>query len=193
MAGDSRWKQLGHYGATGTHGGTALARGIEAMVTGLTSSPDTDRGIAARLRYLTASTAGYTAMEQAGINVTARTLSSWLAEERSPTPANRAKLDAAYWSLRRHRVVADLKRRLGSGGGTRVEIDPVDQGHVDRKHRRDVQVRHLTLRPAVWDAAVDAWIADDARDLEAIWEDVIPDLGSDYDSYTHVSSVGWAA
>lgn len=193
MAQDFRWSDLGRLGAHGMHGGDALGAGIEKMVTGLTSSPDTDRGIAARLRYLTTSTAGYTAMEAAGITVTPRTLYAWLAEDRSPSPANRAKLDAAYWALRRERVVTDLKRRLASGGGTRVEIDPVDQRGVERRHQRDLQVRRINIRPAIWDAAVDAWIADDRAGMHAIWDDAIVDIGTDYDSYTNVSSIGWAA
>lgn len=191
MAG--RWMRFGWYNAQGISGADALGYGIERMVTGISSPADTDRGIAARLRYLTASPAGYEAMERAGISVTPRTLFAWLAEERSPSPANRAKLDDAYWDLRRHNVAADLKRRLMSGGGTRIEIDPVDQSQVDIKHRRDIQVRHINVRPRVWDAAVDAWLADDYETLDAIWDDLIHDLGTDYDSYSYVSSVGWSA
>ncbi|MDT0446353.1 transcriptional regulator [Streptomyces johnsoniae] len=191
MAG--RWMNFGMYRAEGVPGRDALAAGVERMVTGIASPANTDRGIAARLRYLTASHAGYQAMERAGINVTRRTLYAWLAEERSPTPANRAKLDDAYWDLRRHNVAADLKRRLMSQGGTRIEIDPVDQSRVERRHRRDLQVRHLNVRPRIWDAAVDAWLAEDESTLDTIWDDLIHDLGSDYDSYSYVSSIGWNA
>ncbi|WP_030639215.1 hypothetical protein [Streptomyces rimosus] len=104
MAG--RWMELGRYNAQGMGGGDALGYGIERMVTGLQSSPHSERGIAARLRYLTA---------------------------------------------------------------------------------------RLSVRPRVWDAAVDAWLADDAEALDRIWDDLITDLGSDYDAYSNVSSVGWAA
>ncbi|WP_234346000.1 hypothetical protein [Streptomyces sp. NRRL F-5755] len=110
MAG--RWMDFGRYNAQGMGGGDALGYGIERMVTGLQSSPHSERDIAARLRYLTASEAGYAAMERAGINVMTRTLYAWLAEERSPNAANRLKLDEAYWDLRRRNVAADLKRRL---------------------------------------------------------------------------------
>lgn len=191
MAG--RWHDFGHYHARGVPGWQALGAGIENMVTGISSPAGTDRGIAARLRYLTASPAGYGAMERAGIDVTRRTLYAWLAEERSPSPANRAKLDAAYWDLRRHNVAADLKRRLTARGGTRVEIDPVDQSTVDARHRRDLSVRRLTVRPRHWEAAVDAWLADDEEGLDAVWDAIIHDLGSDYDSYSYVSSLGWNA
>ncbi len=55
----------------GMGGGDALGYGIERMVTGLQSSPHSERGVAARLRYLTTSEAGYAAMERAGTSVTA--------------------------------------------------------------------------------------------------------------------------
>jgi hypothetical protein len=189
MAG--RWGNLGQYEARGIPGGYALGSGIERMVTGLASSPDSGRGIAARMRYLTASPAGYAAMERAGIDVTARTLIAWLAEERIPTPANRARLDAAYWDLRRHNVAADLRRRLTARGGTRIEIDPVDQRAVAPRHRRDIRVRRTTVRPRLWDAAVDAWLTDDQEVLDDVWDEIIHDLGSEYDAYTYISSVGW--
>jgi hypothetical protein len=191
MAG--RWMHLGQYNARGVRGADALGAGIENMVSGITSPADTDRGIAARLRYLTASTAGYTAMDRAGISVTPRTLAAWLAEERSPSPANRARLDAAYWDLRRHNVATDLKRRLGSRGGTRIEIDPVDQTAVDPRHRRDLTTRRLTVRPHHWEAAVNAWLTNDDQALDTVWDEIITNLGSDYDSYSHISSLGWNA
>ncbi|WP_033024736.1 hypothetical protein [Streptomyces rimosus] len=122
MAG--RWMELGRYNAQGMGGGDALGYGIERMVTGLQSSPHSERGIAARLRYLTA---------------------------------------------------------------------PVDQTRVEGRHQRDLATRRLSVRPRVWDAAVDAWLADDAEALDRIWDDLITDLGSDYDAYSNVSSVGWAA
>jgi hypothetical protein len=191
MAG--RWGNLGQYQARGIPGGHALATGVEDMVTGIASPPDSERGIAARLRYLTASPAGYAAMERAGLTVTPRTLYAWLAEERTPSPANRAALDTAYWDLRRHNLAADLKRRLAARGGTRIEIDPVDQRAVDPRHRRDIQLRRTTVRPRLWDAAVDAWLTGDQEALDEVWDEIIHDLGSEYDSYTYISSVGWNA
>ncbi|AXK36702.1 transcriptional regulator [Streptomyces armeniacus] len=191
MAG--RWADFGQYNARGVPGAQALGNGIERMVTGLASSPDSGRGIAARLRYVTASDAGYAAMDRAGISVTPRTLYAWLAEERRPSAVNRARLDDAYWDLRRHNVAADLKRRLTARGGTRIEIDPVDQTAVAPAHRRTLPVRRMTVRPRHWSAAVDAWLADDETAMDGIWDDLIVELGSEYDSYAYVSSIGWAA
>ncbi|WP_399554239.1 transcriptional regulator (plasmid) [Streptomyces anulatus] len=191
MAG--RWKDFGHYGAQGAPGAEALGIAIEHMVTGIASPVDTDRGLAARLNYLTKTDAGYEAMDRAGIHVSPRTLMAWLAEERTPNRANRSRLDAAYWDLRRRNVAADLKHRLNNDGrGTRVEINPVDQTGVDRKHQRDLSSRSVNVR-GVWDRAVDAWMNDDLAELDAIWDDIIEDLGSDYDAYAYVSSIGWAA
>ncbi|MFD6656144.1 transcriptional regulator [Streptomyces parvus] len=191
MAG--RWMDLGMFNAHGIPGADALGAAIENMVTGIASPVDSDRGLAARLRYLTKTDAGYEAMDRAGIHVSPRTLMAWLAEERTPNKANRTRLDAAYWDLRRRNVATDLKHRLNNNGrGTRVEINPVDQTGVDRKHQRDLSTRSISVR-GIWDRAVDAWMNDDLAELDAIWDSIIEDLGSDYDAYSHVSSIGWAA
>ncbi|WP_331757267.1 transcriptional regulator (plasmid) [Streptomyces sp. NBC_01525] len=190
-----RWRDLGAYRARGLPGWVALAEGLDRMVTGIESPVGTARGLAARLRYLTASDAGYEAMDRAGIHVRPRTLIAWLAEEQTPSKANLARLDAAYWQLRRRNTVPDLKRRLNNRGrGTRIEIDPVDQSQVERRHQRDLQTRSINVRGGVWDRAVDAWIDGNTDELDAIWDEIISSgLGTDWDAYTHVSSVGWAA
>ncbi|MFI8008259.1 transcriptional regulator [Streptomyces sp. NPDC086010] len=191
MAG--RWMDLGMFHARGLPGADALGVAIERMVTGIASDVESDRGLAARLNYLTKTDAGYEAMDRAGIHVSPRTLMAWLAEERRPNKANRGRLDAAYWDLRRRNVAADLKKRLNNNGrGTRMEINPVDQSRVEDKHRRELSSRSLSVR-GVWDRAVDAWMDDDVEELDAIWDDIIQDLGSDYDAYSNVSSLGWAA
>ncbi|MFE3476357.1 transcriptional regulator [Streptomyces bacillaris] len=194
MAG--RWMDFGHFGARGAPGYEALGIALEKMVTGISSPVDSDRGLAARLNYLTKSDAGYEAMDRAGIHVSPRTLMAWLAEERTPNRANLARLDAAYWDLRRRNVAADLKRRLHNGGrGTRVEINPVDQSRVKRRHQRDLSSRSVNVRDlGIWDRAVDAWMEEDLHELDAIWEQICQDhLGTDWEAYAYVSSIGWAA
>lgn len=193
MAG--RWMDFGMYGANGAPGAEALGTGIESMVTGIASPVESDRGRAARLRYLTATDAGYEAMDRAGIHVSPRTLIAWLADEVIPRRDNLARLDAAYWDLRRRNVAADLKRRLHNGGrGTRVEINPVNQSAVDRKHQHDLSTRSVNVRDlGLWARAVDAWMDDDLEELDAVWDEIIEDLGSDYDTYSNLSSIGWAA
>ncbi|MET9974653.1 transcriptional regulator [Streptomyces microflavus] len=193
MAG--RWMDFGLYGANGAPGAEALGTGIESMVTGIASPVESDRGRAARLRYLTATDAGYEAMDRAGIHVSPRTLIAWLADEVIPRRDNLARLDAAYWDLRRRNVAADLKRRLHNGGrGTRVEINPVNQSAIDRKHQHDLSTRSVNVRDlGLWARAVDAWMDDDLEELDAVWDEIIEDLGSDYDTYSNLSSIGWAA
>ncbi|WP_097967610.1 transcriptional regulator [Streptomyces sp. or20] len=191
MAG--RWKDFGKYGANGAPGAEALGIAMEKMVHGIASPVDSDRGLAARLNYLTKSDAGYEAMDRAGVHVSPRTLMAWLAEERTPNKANLARLDAAYWDLRRRNVAADLKHRLNNNGrGTRVEINPVNQNGVDDRYRRDLSSRSVNVR-GVWDRAVDAWMNDDLDELDAVWDEVLDLIGSDYDGYSYVSSIGWAA
>ncbi|MEV5295383.1 transcriptional regulator [Streptomyces sp. NPDC053741] len=191
MAG--RWMDLGMFNAHGVPGADALGAAIENMVTGIASPVDSDRGLSARLRYLTKTDAGYEAMDRAGIHVSPRTLMAWLAEERTPNKANRTRLDAAYWDLRRRNVATDLKHRLNNEGrGTRVEINPVDQSGVEPRHQRDVASRSINVR-GVWDRAVEAWLEEDLAELDAIWDQIIEDIGSEYDAYSNVSSIGWAA
>ncbi|MET8732179.1 transcriptional regulator [Streptomyces parvus] len=191
MAG--RWMDFGKYGAAGAPGGEALGIAMEGMVQGIASPVDSERGLAARLNYLTRSDAGYEAMDRAGVHVSPRTLMAWLAEERTPNKANLARLDAAYWDLRRRNVAADLKHRLNNNGrGTRVEINPVNQRGVEEKYRRDLAPRSVNVR-GVWDRAVDAWMDDDLDELDAVWDEVLDLIGSDYDGYSYVSSIGWSA
>ncbi|MFE1734466.1 transcriptional regulator [Streptomyces bacillaris] len=191
MAG--RWMDFGRYGAAGAPGAEALGIAMEGMVRGIASPVESERGLAARLNYLTKSDAGYEAMDRAGIHVSPRTLMAWLAEERTPNRANLARLDAAYWDLRRRNVAADLKARLNNGGrGTRVEINPVNQAGVEQKYRRDLAPRSVNVR-GVWDRAVDAWMDDDLAELDAVWDEILDLIGSDYDGYSYVSSIGWAA
>ncbi|MFJ2851214.1 transcriptional regulator [Streptomyces rubiginosohelvolus] len=184
---------FGKYGANGAPGGEALGIAMEAMVRGISSPVDSERGLAARLNYLTKSDAGYEAMDRAGVHVSPRTLMAWLAEERTPNKANLARLDAAYWDLRRRNVAPDLKARLNNDGrGTRVEINPVNQGGAEQKYRRDLAPHSVNVR-GVWDRAVDAWMDDDQDELDAVWDEVLDLIGSDYDGYSYVSSIGWAA
>ncbi|MFJ2884320.1 MULTISPECIES: transcriptional regulator [unclassified Streptomyces] len=191
MAG--RWGDFGQYGADGVSGAEALGIAMEGMVRGIASPVDSERGLAARLNYLTKSDAGYEAMDRAGVHVSPRTLMAWLAEERTPNKANLARLDAAYWDLRRRNVGQDLKNRLNNGGrGTRVEINPVNQARVQQKRQRDLSSRSVSVR-GVWDRAVDAWMDDDLEELDAVWDEILDLIGSDYDGYSYVSSIGWAA
>jgi hypothetical protein len=61
------------------------------------------------------------------------------------------------------------------------------------RRRRDLAPRSVNLRGAVWGDMVDAWLTDDIEALDEIWDDVISGLDSDYDAYSYVTAVGFAA
>ncbi|MEU4181494.1 hypothetical protein [Streptomyces sp. NPDC026589] len=45
----------------------------------------------------------------------------------------------------------------------------------------------------VWGRAIDAGTDDNVEELDAVWDEVLDLIGSDYDGYSYVSSIGWAA
>lgn len=186
-----RTDDFGRYGAQGERGSQAAARVLDSLAGGIASPVTTRRGLSARLRYLTRSKAGHQAMQEAGITVTLRTLKAWLAGKQRPNKANLAKIDTAYWTLRRKNVAKYLLRRLNANGGTRVEIHPVDQSHVPIPRQRILEYRRLNIRH--WDAIVDAWMRGDTRALDDSWIDQMVNLGSQWGKYEYVTSVGFAA
>ncbi|WP_262064546.1 transcriptional regulator [Streptomyces sp. STR69] len=186
-----RTHDFGHYGARGERGSEAAARVLDSLVDGIASPVTSSRGLSARLRYLTRSAAGHDAMREAGITVTPRTLKAWLTGKQHPNKANMAKIDAAYWTLRRRNVARYLLKRLNTSGGTRVEIHPLDQSHVPVPHQRVLEYRRLNIRN--WDAIVDAWSRGDAQALDNAWIDQMVNLGSQWGKYEYVASVGFAA
>ncbi|MFI6979217.1 transcriptional regulator [Embleya sp. NPDC050154] len=185
----------GKYGMRGMRASALAAERLDELADGVSSPVDTERGLAARLRYLTASRAGYEAMETAGIAVTPRTLAAWLAEDQTPNRANLRRIDAAYRDLRRRNVARSLTRRLNNGGrGTRVELHPHDQSGVREPHRRAGVAGHRSVNVRRWDAIVRAWAAGDERMLDELWTDeVLADLGSDWGGFEFASGVGFAA
>ncbi|MEU3032729.1 transcriptional regulator [Streptomyces incarnatus] len=186
-----RTHDFGHYGAHGQRGSEAAARVLDSLTGGITSPVTTPRGLSARLRYLTRSTAGHDAMHQAGITVTPRTLKAWLAGKQRPNKANLTKIDTAYRALRRRNVARYLLKRLNAGGGTRVEIHPLDQSHVPIPHQRVLEYRRLNIRN--WDAIIDAWSKGETRALDDAWIDQMVNLGSQWGKYEYVTSVGFTA
>ncbi|MEU6170026.1 hypothetical protein [Streptomyces tanashiensis] len=191
----TRWGEFGKFNSRGMKGGEALILELNRIVysSGIASPITTKRGLNARLRYLD-SPAGRAALKDQG--VTARTIRSWMHGKSTPTPANRERIDSAYWHRRRENLIRSgwLKRHLDNNGrGRRMEIYPVDQTHVPTERARPtLQQRSITVR-YIWGDLVDAWAAHDAHTVDEIWDDVITDLDSDYNAYAHVSSVGIGA
>ncbi|MFG2533551.1 hypothetical protein [Streptomyces sp. NPDC048516] len=190
-----RWGEWQKYGASGMKGSEALIQEINRIVyeSGVKSPITTRRGQAARLRYLD-SPAGREALRQQGVSD--RALKSWRSGKATPGPANRQRIDDAYWDRRRENLIrsGQLKKMLNNNGfGRRIEIYPVDQSQVDEKRARsNVTDRSLQVR-YVWDDLVDAWAARDEGLVEEIWEDVITDLDSDWGAYAYVSAVSIGA
>ncbi|MEW2588490.1 hypothetical protein [Streptomyces virginiae] len=190
----ARWGEWQRHDARGMKGGEALILELNRIVhaSGIVSPVTTRRGLAARLRYLD-SPAGRQALAEQG--VTARTVRSWMRGKATPSPANRERIDAAYWWRRRENLIRSgwLVRHLDNNGrGRRMEIYPVDQSHVDAKYARPLSDRSITVR-YIWGDLVDAWAARDEALVDEIWDDVITDLDSDYAAYAYVSSVGIGA
>ncbi|MGW8743653.1 transcriptional regulator [Streptomyces sp. NPDC055794] len=143
------------------------------------------------LLYLTRSRAGYLYMQDCGIRLDRQMITAWLAEERRPRLEQQRRLEDAFRLLRRRNMAPSMTRRLNAGGGTRVEIYPVDQSDVDDKHRRTARWRRKNIYR--WDPIVVAWSRSDLRELTHQWHDVITDLDSDWRMYEHVAHLGfWA-
>lgn len=195
-----RWGVWQKYGARGVKGGEALIMEINRIVyqSGISSPATSRRGMNARLRYLD-SAAGREALR--GQGVTDRALKSWMKGKATPSPANRERIDNAYWERRRENLIRSgwLKRHLdNNGAGRRIEIYPVDESSVPEPFRRTSGTRrNLTSRSVtaryIWDDLVDAWASQDADAIDEIWEDIISDLDSDWTAYAYVSSVGIGA
>jgi hypothetical protein len=188
-------KITGSSGATGIPGGQAISNRLDELVEGIRSPITTDRGLAARLRYLTKSSAGYDAMNTAGLDVTARTFMAWLAEERTPNQANLARIEAAYTDLHNRNMAASIRKRLdNSGHGTRIEIHPIDQTTVPTEHQRALRIRKVNIRPAEWGRLVDQWAASDIPGMNDTWQALAADtLGTDWNAYNVVDHIGFGA
>ncbi|MBQ0867344.1 transcriptional regulator [Streptomyces sp. RK75] len=189
---------FGLYGARGRKSAELAGEVLDrlAIEGGVRSPVTTRRGLAARLRYLTNSPAGYAAMRDAGISVARGTLRRWLQHKQTPSRDNLARIDAAYRAYRRRNVARHLLQRLNARGGTRVEIQPLDQSAVADPRKRVITTdvagfRRLRIRR--WDRIVDAWAAGDDEALADAWDDQLTDLGSQWGQYEYATSVGFSA
>ncbi|MET8858666.1 transcriptional regulator [Streptomyces sp. NPDC004579] len=187
-----RTNDFGKYGASGVKGHELVARQLESYVNYIATPITTDRGLLARLHYLTRTVHALAAAREAGLSVTDRTIAAWLDEERRPSKKNLAAIEDAYRTVRRRNVARYLLARLNrEGRGTRVEFHPLNQSRVNRPLQRVLEFRTLNVRN--WDRVVDAWAAGDDRALDDAWIDKIVDLGSQWGQYEYVTSIGFAA
>ncbi|MFC8520614.1 transcriptional regulator [Streptomyces sp. NPDC057257] len=184
---------FGSFGARGIKGHEAVARRLDALA-GFIATPITQqRGLLARLHYLTRSDHARQAAREAGLAVTDRTLKAWLEGRRSPSKKNLQAIETAYRTVRRRNVARYLLARLNrEGRGTRVEFHPLNQSQVPRPRQRVIEYRTLNVRH--WDRIVQAWAADDDTALDDAWvNDVTMDLGSQWGEYEYVTTIGFAA
>ncbi|WP_326693167.1 transcriptional regulator (plasmid) [Streptomyces sp. NBC_01795] len=193
-----RTMQFGLYGARGRKSADLAGEVLDklAMEGGIRSPVTSRRGLGARLNYLTRSDAGRQAMAEAGITVTRRTLRNWLQHKQSPSRDNLARIDAAYRAHRRRNVAPHLLQRLNARGGTRVEIQPLDQRAVADPRKRHIATDRADfrrLRIRTWDRIVEAWAAQDEAALADAWDDQLTDLGSQWGQYEYATSVGFSA
>ncbi|MDK0524686.1 transcriptional regulator [Streptomyces sp. ML-6] len=182
---------FGKFGARGIKGSEAVARKLDELSGGIVTPVTVKRGLMARLHYLTRTDHSRRAARDAGLTVTDRTLRAWLDEKRRPSRANLERIDLAYRRVRRQNVARHLLARLNAGGGTRVEIHPLNQSQVARPLQRMVEYRTMNVRR--WDRIVDAWATGDRQGLDEAWVDTIVDLGSQWGQYEYVTNIGFAA
>lgn len=183
---------FGKYGARGIKGHEAVARQLDMHLHYIATPVTSERGLLARLHYLTRTGHALAAAWAAGLSVTGRTLAAWLDGTRRPSKKNLAVIEDAYRTVRRHNVARHLLRRLNrEGRGTRVEIHPLNQSAVSRPLQRAVEFRRLNVRG--WDRIIDAWATGDDQALDDAWIEKIVDLGSQWGQYEYVTNIGFAA
>ncbi|WP_328545550.1 transcriptional regulator [Streptomyces platensis] len=136
---------FGRLGARGVHGSVALAAGLDDRAFEGDRWKTPEEKLERALKYLTRSQAGYRAMEASGITPDVRTLAGWLSQTRTPTKDRQARLEAAYQTLRRRNMAPNLTRRLNAGGGTSIEIHPLDQSEVETRYTRYVPCRYKNI------------------------------------------------
>lgn len=184
---------FGKFGARGIKGHEAVARQLDSLANFISTPITQRRGLLARLHYLTRTDHARAAARDAGLTVTDRTLKAWLDGKRHPSRKNLERVEAVYYTVRRHNVARHLLNRLNrEGRGTRVEFHPLNQSQAPRPYQRELSFRTLNVRH--WDRIVEAWAADDDEALDNAWvSDAVVDLGSEWGQYEYVSNIGFAA
>ncbi|MDQ8707544.1 transcriptional regulator [Streptomyces sp. LHD-70] len=185
-------QDFGKFGARGIRGSHAVARQLDQLAGGIATPITAQRGLQARLAYLTCTEHARSAAREAGLTVTDRTLKAWQDGKRRPSKKNLARIEAAYTVVRRRNVARYLLGWLNrSGRGTRVEIHPINQSQVPRPFQRVAEYRSLNIHR--WDRVVQAWEEEDGQALDEAWTDHLVDLGSQWGQYEYVTNVGFAA
>lgn len=179
---------FGHLGARGVEGGRALAAGLEQRVFDDRAWHDDVRRLRQAVRYLNTRAGGAAAMKAHDVTADPATLTAWLSRTLTPGPDQQQRLERAFRDLRRRNVAPYLTRVLNAGGGSRIEIHPVDQGGVDARHQRELRVRWKNVWR--WNTIIKAWAREDSLEMEYLWQDLVSDMDSDHRSYHYVHHIG---
>lgn len=91
----------------------------------------TAKGWHAQISKLTSSDRGYLAAEQAGLSVTHRTLTDWLAERVEPSKANQARIAKAYAAMAGRWPKEVERARFEISGTVKSGSDSRDRGTSD--------------------------------------------------------------
>lgn len=100
----------------------------------------------AKLNELGRTARGREAADRAGLAPTPRTYRAWLGYDRSPNKANRARIDAAYDSLRAERVErerAAVESARQSAASARHAVAQALSAAVDRRYGAQVRFREI--------------------------------------------------
>lgn len=153
----------------------AGSRGLTPSPASWTRSPAIPvtqrRGLLARLNYLLRTDHAKQAARTAGLTISDDTIQAWRKGKRQPSKASLQQVEAVYCTVRRQDVARHFLKRLNSGGGTRVEIHPINQSQVARPLQRDIVYRNINVRR--WHRIVGSWAASDhqglARPSQSFW------------------------
>ena len=153
----------------------------------------TATGWHAQISKLTSSGRGYQAAERAGLSVSARQLTRWLAEEAEPNAANRDKIARAYSIMRGEWPRAIESKTFEISGDVTIKTDTRTRGSGMEPFRIDGANAGLgrwsDLRRRWESGELDAsWLADEW--FEALIEDDLGEMSDppefDGSSYTVV-------
>jgi hypothetical protein len=100
----------------------------------------TAKGWHAQLRALTVSARGSDLADRAGLDPSARTLRSWLAEDRAPSKANQEKIAAAYEGLRTAGVEEARARAVEANHQLAEKLNAV----VTEEYGQQIRLRDIT-------------------------------------------------
>lgn len=139
------------------------------------------KGWHAQLRQLTGSPRGYAAADEAGLDVSRKTLQRWLAETQTPSPSNQAKIREAYQRMAGRFDESVARGTYEISGTVQTGTDVRDRGNgqhaplrIDASQGRWGEIRHR------WNAG--EMSAEDWEDL--FISDVIEeDLGEGSDGW----------